>query len=48
MDSRDVGAGLVLRIVTRIAQLHDAQLFLHNKEPTPGVRAWVKFKPVVR
>ena len=48
MDSRYGGAGLGLSIVTRIAQLHDAQFFLHNKKPTPGVRAWVKFKPVVR
>lgn len=48
MDSRYGGAGLGLSIVTRIAQLHDAQFFLHNRQPTPGVRAWVRFKPVSR
>ncbi|MGU7801996.1 two-component system sensor histidine kinase PmrB, partial [Escherichia coli] len=26
-----------------IAQLHDAQFFLHNRQPGPGVRAWVLF-----
>ncbi len=48
MDSRYGGAGLGLSIVTRIAQLHDAQFFLHNRKPMSGVRAWVKFKPVIR
>ncbi|MGK9172359.1 two-component system sensor histidine kinase PmrB [Yokenella regensburgei] len=48
MDSRYDGAGLGLSIVTRIARLHDAQFFLQNKTTTPGVRAWVKFKPVSR
>jgi two-component system sensor histidine kinase BasS len=48
MDSRYGGAGLGLSIVTRIAQLHDAQFFLQNRQPTPGVRAWVKFKPILR
>lgn len=35
MDSRYGGIGLGLSIVTRIAQLHDAQ-FLHNRQPGPG------------
>ncbi|WP_312627243.1 two-component system sensor histidine kinase PmrB [Scandinavium sp.] len=43
MDSRYGGIGLGLSIVTRIAQLHDAQFFLHNRRPGPGVKAWVKF-----
>ncbi len=43
MDSRYGGIGLGLSIVTRIAQLHDAQFFLHNRQPGPGVRAWVQF-----
>jgi two-component system sensor histidine kinase BasS len=43
MDSRYGGIGLGLSIVTRIAQLHDAQFFLHNRKPGPGVKAWVKF-----
>lgn len=43
MDSRYGGAGLGLSIVTRIAQLHDAQFFLHNRLTQSGVRAWVKF-----
>nr|WP_159464695.1 two-component system sensor histidine kinase PmrB [Scandinavium goeteborgense] len=43
MDSRYGGIGLGLSIVTRIAQLHDAQFFLHNRNPGPGVKAWVKF-----
>ena len=43
MDSRYGGIGLGLSIVTRIAQLHDAQFFLHNRRPGPGVRAWVLF-----
>jgi two-component system sensor histidine kinase BasS len=43
MDSRYGGIGLGLSIVTRIAQLHDAQFFLHNRQPGPGVKAWVKF-----
>ncbi|WP_264755789.1 ATP-binding protein, partial [Klebsiella pneumoniae] len=43
MDSRYGGIGLGLSIVTRIAQLHDAQFFLHNRQPGPGVRAWVLF-----
>jgi two-component system sensor histidine kinase BasS len=38
MDSRYGGIGLGLSIVTRIAQLHDAQFFLHNRQPGPGVR----------
>jgi hypothetical protein len=36
MDSRYGGIGLGLSIVTRIAQLHDAQFFLHNRQPGPG------------
>lgn len=44
MDSRYGGIGLGLSIVTRIAQLHDAQFFLHNRQAQPGARAWVKFK----
>ncbi len=44
MDSRYGGIGLGLSIVTRIAQLHDAQFFLHNRQPGPGARAWVKFR----
>ncbi|MFP2423321.1 two-component system sensor histidine kinase PmrB [Pseudescherichia vulneris] len=43
MDSRYGGIGLGLSIVTRIAQLHDAQFFLHNRQPGPGVKAWIKF-----
>ncbi|MBB1200058.1 two-component system sensor histidine kinase PmrB [Enterobacteriaceae bacterium 89] len=43
MDSRYGGIGLGLSIVTRIAQLHDAQFFLHNRKPGPGLKAWVKF-----
>ena len=43
MDSRYGGIGLGLSIVTRIAQLHDTQFFLHNRRPGPGVRAWVLF-----
>lgn len=43
MDSRYGGIGLGLSIVTRIAQLHDAQFFLNNRKPEPGARAWVKF-----
>ena len=43
MDSRYGGIGLGLSIVTRIAQLHDAQFFLHNRRPGPGVKAWIKF-----
>lgn len=43
MDSGYGGIGLGLSIVTRIAQLHDAQFFLHNRRPGPGVKAWVKF-----
>jgi two-component system sensor histidine kinase BasS len=36
MDSRYGGIGLGLSIVTRIAQLHDAQFFLHNRQPGPA------------
>ena len=36
--------GLGLSIVTRIAQLHDAQLFLHNRRPGPGLKAWIRFR----
>ena len=43
MDSRYGGIGLGLSIVTRIAQLHDAQFFLHNRKSGTGVKAWVKF-----
>lgn len=43
MDSRYGGIGLGLSIVTRIAQLHDAQFFLHNRKSVSGVKAWVKF-----
>ena len=45
MDSRYGGAGLGLSIVSRIAQLHNAQFFLHNRPFASGVRAWVKFNP---
>ncbi|EOF4702125.1 two-component system sensor histidine kinase PmrB [Klebsiella oxytoca] len=48
MDSRYGGIGLGLSIVTRIAQLHDAQFFLHNRQPDPGVRAWVLFPKTSR
>ncbi|MBA7932851.1 two-component system sensor histidine kinase PmrB [Klebsiella sp. RHBSTW-00215] len=48
MDSRYGGIGLGLSIVTRIAQLHDAQFFLHNRQPGPGVRAWVLFPKTSR
>ncbi|WP_312210188.1 two-component system sensor histidine kinase PmrB [Pseudescherichia sp.] len=47
MDSRYGGIGLGLSIVSRIAQLHDGQFYLHNRTPKPGVRAWVRFPPVV-
>lgn len=47
MDSRYGGIGLGLSIVSRIAQLHDAQFYLHNRTSGPGVRAWVQFPPVV-
>ncbi len=43
MDSRYGGIGLGLSIVTRIVQLHDAQFFLHNRQPGPGVRGWILF-----
>ncbi len=46
MDSRYGGIGLGLSIVTRIAQLHDAQFFLHNRQSQPGARAWVTFRPL--
>lgn len=48
MDSRYGGAGLGLSIVSRIAQLHDAQFFLQNRTSGPGVHAWVAFKPARR
>lgn len=48
MDSRYGGSGLGLSIVSRIAQLHDAQFFLHNRQPGPGVRAWVKLNSIAR
>jgi two-component system sensor histidine kinase BasS len=48
MDSRYGGIGLGLSIVTRIAQLHDAQFFLHNRQTGPGVRAWVLFPKAPR
>lgn len=44
MDSGYGGVGLGLSIVTRIAQLHDAQLFLHNRRPGPGLKAWIRFR----
>ncbi len=43
MDSRYGGIGLGLSIVTRIVQLHEAQFFLHNPQPGPGVRGWILF-----
>ena len=43
MDSRYGGIGLGLSIVTRIVQLHDAQFFLHNRQPGPGIRGWIQF-----
>ena len=43
MDSRYGGIGLGLSIVTRIVQLHEAQFFLHNRQPGPGVRGWILF-----
>ncbi|MEN0612958.1 two-component system sensor histidine kinase PmrB [Klebsiella indica] len=48
MDSRYGGIGLGLSIVTRIAQLHDARFFLHNRRPGPGVRAWILFPKASR
>lgn len=48
MDSRYGGSGLGLSIVSRIAQLHNAQFFLHNRQPGPGVRAWVKLNALTR
>lgn len=48
MDSRYGGIGLGLSIVTRIAQLHDARFFLHNRRPGPGVRAWIHFPKASR
>ena len=43
MDSRYGGIGLGLSIVARIVQLHEAQFFLHNRQPGPGVRGWILF-----
>ena len=43
MDSRYGGIGLGLSIVTRIVQLHEAQFFLHTRQPGPGVRGWILF-----
>lgn len=48
MDNRYGGSGLGLSIVSRIAQLHDGQFFLHNRTPHPGVRAWLRLQPVTR
>lgn len=45
MDSRYGGIGLGLSIVTRIAQLHEADFFLQNREDGPGTRAWIAFAP---
>ena len=42
------GIGLGLSIVTRIVQLHDAQFFLHNRQPGPGVRGWIQFPALSR
>lgn len=44
MDSGYGGIGLGLSIVARIAQLHDAQLFLQNRRSASGTRAWVTFR----
>ncbi|MEL2282447.1 two-component sensor histidine kinase, partial [Klebsiella pneumoniae] len=32
-----------LSIVTRIAHLHDTQVFVHNRQSGPGVGAWALF-----
>lgn len=43
MDSRYGGIGLGLSIVTRIAQLHNAQFIIENRKECSGCRASIRF-----